>query len=72
MSEDPRAIVAFEWWPLDSIESSMSLGALYFYSREEPGDTWGAPKTVAEEIPWTVALNVARSSGFNTEVAVPR
>jgi hypothetical protein len=70
MSGDPTArIVAFEWWPRDGrFESSMSLGDLYFKSREDPDDVWGPGKHVGE-MPWVVAQNVARSQGFRVEVA---
>lgn len=70
MEEDAtKRIVAFQWWPEGEFLSSMSVGTLYFITREDPSDVWGPPKKVNDCLPWVVAQNVARREGFNVEVA---
>lgn len=72
MTDDHNArIVGFEWFPLDGeIVSSMTLGKLIFRQRDEPGDTWGPPKTISENIPWVVAQTFAKGEGFHVEIAI--
>jgi hypothetical protein len=68
--EHEQRIAGFEWWPTDKIETLMSQGRLVFIHRDQPGDTWGPPTTVAEDVPWTVAQKMAEGQGFTVEVAV--
>jgi hypothetical protein len=71
MSEDPASrIVAFEWRPEGQIVSSMSLGNLYFRTREEPTDEWKEQNV--SELPWVVAQTFCRQQGFNVEVAMKK
>jgi hypothetical protein len=72
MTDDPRSrIVAYEWWPDGGeLMSSMTPGTLHMMQRESPGDTWGPPRVVARQLPWTVAQSFTRREGFTVEVAV--
>jgi hypothetical protein len=70
MTDDPtQRIIAFQWWPEGEFISSMTFGKMYLITRDEPGDTWGPPKVIAEGMPWVVAQSLARGQGFNIEVA---
>ena len=62
-------IVAFEWWPLpDAVDQrEMTAGELVYKKRDEPGDVWSPPKTVAANVPLIVARRVALGQGFEYE-----
>jgi hypothetical protein len=71
------AIVRWIWEPKDGvITSSMGVGRLRFQTRSDSDpnqmgeweDHEGINAHIADEMPWVVAKNVARSQGFTVEV----
>lgn len=69
-AEHNQRVVGYEWHPIGEFNSSMTLGKLVFMHRDEPGDTWGPPIVVSEEILWVAAQSLTRNEGFHVEVAV--
>lgn len=67
MTDDPtNRIAAFTWFS-EGAGDPMTVGRLTFAHRDEPGDIWGPPKLIAEDMTLATARALATGEGFTVE-----